>query len=139
MSFAALKEETYSLFNHYPFLYEIDNEDEYDQAMELMEELIDDDNENNYPLINLVSNSIEKWETNSKEFADFYNRQKEIDQAVATLKILIEQHNLTLDDFENEIGKKSYVSQILNGNKKLSIKHIRKLSERFDIPASYFI
>ena len=51
----------------------------------------------------------------------------------------MEQHNLNTNDFENEIGKKSMVSQVLSGGKSLSRKHIELLSKRFNIsPALFF-
>lgn len=139
MNYTALKVESYHLFHHYPFLSVIHNKKEYQEALVLVEELIDEDDEKNEPLIDLISRSIEKWEDNSEIFSEFNKRQDSIDPAIVALKILMAQHQLKISDFENEIGKKSYVSQILNGKKNLSLKHVRNLSERFNISASIFV
>lgn len=138
MSYAALKEESIHLFNEYPFLTSIRDGQGYEQALELIEELLED--EIKYEaLINLLTATIEKWESQSKLFSDFNQRQKDMDQGVAALKVIMDQYQLGTDDFHDEIGKKSYVSQILNGKRNLTLSHIRNLSHRFGIPASLFV
>ena len=62
-----------------------------------------------------------------------------MDKGIATLKVIMDQYHLGTDDFHDEIGKKSYVSQILNGKRNLTLSHIRGLSRRFNIPASLFV
>ena len=42
MSYAALKEESVHLFNEYPFLTSIRDEQDYKQALELIEELLEE-------------------------------------------------------------------------------------------------
>ena len=90
-------------------------------------------------MINLLTATIEKWESQSELFSDFNQRQKDMDQGVATLKVIMDQYQLGTDDFHDEIGKKSYVSQILNGKRNLTLNHIRGLSRRFDISSSLFV
>ncbi len=138
MSYAALKEESVHLFNEYPFLTSIRNEQGYKQALELVEELLEDDIKYE-ALICLLTDTIEKWETQSELFSDFNQRQEEMDKGVAALRVVMDQYQLSLDDFHDEIGKKSYVSQILNGKRGLTLNHIRNLSHRFGIPASLFV
>ena len=138
MSYAALKEESVHLFNEYPFLTSIRDEQDYNQAIELIEELLDDDIKYE-ALVNLLTDTIEKWESQSELFSDFNQRQEEMDKGIATLKVIMDQYHLGTDDFHDEIGKKSYVSQILNGKRNLTLSHIRSLSRRFDIPASLFV
>ena len=65
----------------------------------------------------------------------FQQRRKTI---VATLKVLIDQHSLKTSDIDNEVGKKSMVSQVLSGKKRLSRDHIERLAARFDISATLF-
>lgn len=138
MSYAELKEESVHLFNEYPFLTSIRDEQEYEQAIELIEELLEDDIKYE-ALINLLTDTIEKWESQSELFSDFNQRQEEIDKGIATLKVIMDQHQLGTDDFHDEIGKKSYVSQILNGKRNLTLNHIRSLSRRFGIQGSLFV
>ncbi len=63
---------------------------------------------------------------------------EELDSGVAMLRVLMDQHNLKTHDFEEEIGGKSLVSQILNGKKNLTKNHITALSNRFHISPSLF-
>lgn len=53
-------------------------------------------------------------------FTEFNQGSLGGDPAVATLKVLMDQHNLNTTDFKNEIGGKSMVSQVLNGGKQLT-------------------
>lgn len=63
-----------------------------------------------------------------------------MDSGVALLKTLMEQHQLKAEDLKSELGSKSLVSMILNGSRKLTVKHIEALSRRFGIsPALFFI
>jgi len=51
----------------------------------------------------------------------------------------MEQHNLTVSGFKDEIGSKSLVSMILNGKINLTKEHIAKLSRRFSLnPVVFF-
>ncbi|PKM19648.1 MAG: transcriptional regulator [Gammaproteobacteria bacterium HGW-Gammaproteobacteria-15] len=55
------------------------------------------------------------------------------------LQRLIDQHDLTLNDFQQESGGKSLVSKILSGKRSLTLGHIRALSKRVGIPAAMFV
>ena len=70
MTYAALKNTAKRLSDQASFLVEIANEDEYEQALVLMDELIDD-YDNQRVLIELLSKSIERWEESSQSFSDF--------------------------------------------------------------------
>ena len=87
-------------------------DDEYEQAIALMDELIDD-YENQTVVIELLSKSISRWEYVSEGFAEFNNRIAEGDPDVSVLRILIDQYNLGVADLP-EIGSKSLVSKTLN-------------------------
>jgi HTH-type transcriptional regulator/antitoxin HigA len=120
------------------FILKINNEDDHAQALALMEQLIED-YEQHEPLIDMLCISIEKYEDSAEEFKDFNDRLKQLNSGVAALSVLMDQHNLNTTDFENEIGKKSLVSLILNEKRPLNLNHIRKLSERFNVPPQVFI
>jgi HTH-type transcriptional regulator/antitoxin HigA len=51
----------------------------------------------------------------------------------------MDQYQLTQSDFENEIGKKSLVSRILNGQRTLTLDHMRALAKGFGLPVSAFV
>lgn len=122
----------------FPLAREICNAREHMQALEQIEALLED-YETNCIVIEALSASIERYEASADEFKAFNQRQTAIDPAISTLRLLMEQHNLNTTDFENEIGKKSLVSQILNGHKQLTRRHIENLAARFAIsPALFF-
>ena len=134
----AIEEKADSLFGEASFLSEICNIADYEDALALMDELIDD-YENNRPLIELLSNSIQRWEDRSEVFSEFNERINSEDPAVATLRLLMSQYQLGGSDLP-EIGSKSLVSKILNQcGRQLTRQHIAALSERFEIsPALFF-
>ncbi|WP_395339304.1 helix-turn-helix domain-containing protein [Ningiella sp. W23] len=121
-----------------PVLREITNQQDHDQALALMEELIED-YDTNLVAIEALSNSIARYEADAVSFSEFNQRGLGGDPAVATLKVLMDQHNLNTTDFKNEIGGKSMVSQVLSGGKRLTRDHIERLAMRFGLsPALFF-
>ena len=121
-----------------PILTGISSASEHRQALALMDELIEQYDEN-LILIEALGNAITRYEDESVRFEAFNHRQGEIDTAVATLKVLMDQYGLNTTDFENEIGKKSIVSQVLAGKKNLTREHIMNLAHRFGVsPAVFF-
>ena len=137
MSFSALKKTAKRLQDQAGFLIEISDEKEYDKALLLMDELIDD-YDNQLVLIELLSKSIEQWESASDQFAEFNQRIDKANPAVSTLRLLMDQHKLGVGDLP-EIGSKSYVSKIMNGrDRQLTKQHIEALSKRFQVSAALF-
>ncbi len=121
-----------------PILREILSDKDHEQALALMEELIED-YDTNLVAIEALSNSIARYEEEAVSFTEFNNRTDSGDPAVATLKVLMDQHGLNTTDFKNEIGGKSMVSQVLNGGKRLTRDHIERLAKRFGVsPALFF-
>ena len=138
MNFLEVKEQANILFSHAEFLVHIKNKEEYERALSLMDELIEE-----YSLykslIDVLSSSIEEWENSSSEFSEFNSDIKQMDSGVAVLRTLMQQYGLKTSDFKNEIGGKSMVSMVLNGSRMLSRPHIQALSTRFHIsPAIFF-
>jgi HTH-type transcriptional regulator/antitoxin HigA len=138
MNFAAVKDKAKALFEEASFISEIRNEADYENALALMDELIEDYDENRI-LIGVLANSIEVWENTAPEFEAFNRRIAQLDDGVAVLRTLIDQYQLKADDLKNEIGSRSLVSMILNGSRKLTREHIQALSLRFGLnPAVFF-
>ncbi|WP_318371884.1 helix-turn-helix domain-containing protein [Enterobacter sp.] len=126
-----------SLASITPLLGGNTTEKDYREALQLVEHLLETDEDN--VLVDILSRKIEEYEDNAPQFAQFNERIASLPGGVAVLRVLIDQHGLTLSDFENEIGKKSMVSLILNGKRSLTLEHVRKLSARFGIsPALFF-
>ena len=55
------------------------------------------------------------------------------------LKYLMDQHGLTRVDLVPILGTASRVSEVLNGKRELSMSMVRKLRDRFHIPADLLI
>lgn len=137
-NFNQVKSTAQELFSMASFVSHIANESEYHQALELMEELIEE-YDLYKPLIEVLSVSIERWEDNSEEFVDFNARIANLDGGVATLRTIMDQYQLKADDLKDVIGGKSLVSMILSGTRKLTKEHIQALSNRYNIsPAQFF-
>lgn len=137
MNHAALKNTAQQLSEQAGFLVEITSHEEYEEALVLMEELIDD-YDNQLVLIELLTHSIARWEEGSDDFAEFNARINREDPAISVLRLLMDQHELGVADLP-EIGSKSLVSKILNQHRQLTREHIEALSQRFKIsPALFF-
>ena len=70
MSYAALKKTAQRLSDQASFVVEITDDNEYEQAMALMDELIDD-YDNHLLLIELLCQFIDRWENASPAIAAF--------------------------------------------------------------------
>lgn len=121
-----------------PFIAHIETQGDYQQALELMDQLVDDYDANKL-LIEILAASIERWEDQAPEFSDFNAAVAATDRGVAVLKTLMAQHGLGVADLP-ELGSKGNVSKILNGaeGKKLTRKHMEALGRRFGVPPVLF-
>ena len=123
-------------------LLNISNEAEYEEALAVIETLLeqasDDPRDTLNGLIELISRAIAVYEAEDPALVQF---EKDADVAapdVAMLRLLMTQHQLTGSDFP-EIGDKTLVSKILSGERNLTKQHIEKLSKRFHVdPALFF-
>ena len=137
MNFATVKDQAAELFFNAPFLNQIENEKDYNDALALLDELVED-YDRFRPLIELLATAIAHWEEQAPEFTEFNQRVADLDDGVAVLCTLMDQHHLKASDLEAEIGGKSLVSMILNGNRQLTRSHIQALSARFHVNPSVF-
>lgn len=122
-----------------PYIARINHQDDYERALTLMDELVDD-YDTNKQLIELLETSIERWEDGAYEFADLNKAVAGIEPGIAALKTLMSQHRLGAADLP-ELGSKSNVSKLLNAakGKRLTRQHIEALSKRFGVsPALFF-
>ncbi|MBE3902425.1 helix-turn-helix domain-containing protein [Vibrio parahaemolyticus] len=138
MNIARMKEFSNQMVEVMPWINGISTSEEYNELIKLMDELVED-YEDNHVLIDLLFPIIEKYESEADEFQEFNKAVDALDPGLAMLRVIIDQNDMTLSDFKDEIGAKSSVSMILNGTRSLTLRHIRALSERFNIPAYMFI
>jgi HTH-type transcriptional regulator/antitoxin HigA len=76
-----------------PFVAHIEIQNDYERALEMMDQLVAD-YEANKPLIEILAVSIERWEDQATEFSDFNTAVAETDRGIAVLKTLMAQHGL---------------------------------------------
>lgn len=137
MRLSTIKKKAHELFDEASFLAHINNQDEYEQALEALDALMDD-YDNNIPLIDILSASIERWEESAEEFSEFNKRISSLQADHVVLKTIMEQYHLGVADFP-EIGSKSLISKIINNKRHLTKEHIAALSQRFKLnPALFF-
>jgi len=120
----------------------IETESGYHGALEALETILEsasdtlDDPLN--PLIELLSNAIEKYEAQDQELMAFVAESDAMPADIALLKTLMQNHNLKGGDLP-EVGDKTMVSKVLNGKRPLTRSAIERLASRFDIsPAMFF-
>lgn len=141
MTAVAFKDTCYSFAQVAgPYLY-INDEQHYDEALELIESFLEEAEDSpDDPLnavIELLSRAIESYENKNIELTAFEKRSAAQPSDLAMLRFLMDQHNLGTADLP-EIGSKSMVSRVLSGERSLNKNHIKALSERYNISPSLF-
>lgn len=117
---------------------DIESKEDYDTAMEIMDAVTNDYDDNLSVIVDLIVPKIVAYEDSLEELKEFNARVSDMEPGSTMLRLLMEHHNLKTTDFKNEIGVKSVVSMIANGKRKLTVEHIRNLSSRFKINPSLF-
>jgi HTH-type transcriptional regulator / antitoxin HigA len=110
------------------------NDKEYKRILAFVDELMDwlrlYEDGHAASLLSLIARNIEAYES------QHYPTEKV--SPVKMLKFLMSEHGLGQSDLP-EIGSQSLVSKILNGERQLTLEHIRNLSKRFGVsPAVFF-
>lgn len=84
-----------------------------------------------------LSGLIKAMARASKEYEENY-MAKQQGSALLALKYLIKLHGIKQSELK-EIGSQGVVSEVLNGKRSLTLRHIRKLSKKFNVSPSVFI
>lgn len=109
--------------------------EDYDVLVIYLDELLDmvGDNERHplMGLVDIVSDQIMAYE------AEYH--QEPLGSGLDALRFLMQEHGLTQSDLKQEIGSQGVVSEILNGRRKLTVKHIKNLASRFQVSPETFI
>ena len=123
-------------------LRHIQTEEDYHNALETVEHLLISLDETGQDplndLIDIISKAIEAYETRQPVIQDFVAKYNDYPKGISILRVLMDQYGLGVNDFQKEIGSKSYVSMIMNEERQLSKKHIEKLCKRFNISPELF-
>ena len=109
-------------------------EADYDRAVtrlnELLDEVGDDATHPLYWLMDTLGTLVHAYEVEHVEMPQA--------SGVDALQYLMEEHSLTQSDLP-EVGSQGVVSEILRGKRRLNIRQIRALSERFGVSPAVFI
>ncbi len=121
----------------------IQTEKDYEYALNLVEYLIggaeDSEKDPINDLITIISNSIREYESKQDNIVKFDEFSEKMEPGISMLRHLIDQYQLKMSDFKEEIGSKPLVSMILHGKRSLTKDHIANLSKRFQVsPALFF-
>lgn len=92
-----------------------------------------DDYDGNKQQIDQLALLIEQYESTSSIFADFDQRVADISPSQALLSVLLEQHNLTVEDFAESVGNSEQVVGVLEGKQSLTLQQLLALSKQFGI------
>jgi HTH-type transcriptional regulator/antitoxin HigA len=115
-------------------LHAIRTDADYDKAVTVLNQLLDAGAADELSPLADLTNALGSL---IGDFEDVNNSPQEVAPA-ATLRFLMEQHNLTQSDLP-EIGSQGVVSEILRGKRDLNVRQIKKLAGRFHVPAAVFI
>ena len=115
-------------------LLQIQNEDEYDSAVERLNALVDevgtDQQHPLYSLLDTLGTVVHAYEEKHHPMPNV--------KGPAVLRFLMKEHGLTQSHL-TEVGSQGVVSEILTGKRELNVRHIRALSKRFNVSPSVFI
>ena len=115
-------------------IFSVRDENEYDKAVETLNALIDevgtDEEHPLYELLDTLGTVIHAYEEKHYPVPGC--------SGVEALKFLMEEHQLEPKDLPN-LGSSDTVLEILNGDRDLTVTHIRTLAERFQISPAVFV
>ena len=115
-------------------LFSIRDEKEYDKAITTLNALIDevgaDEQHPLYELLDTLGTVIHAYEEKHHPIPEC--------SGIEVLKFLMEEHQLEPTDLP-ELGPPDIVLEILNGERDLTVTHIRTLAGRFQVTSAVFI
>ena len=115
-------------------LLSIRNEREYDRAVQLMNQLVDEIGDNQrHPLYGL----LDTLGTLLHSYEEVHHPLPHVD-GVEMLRYLMEEHGLRQADLP-EVGSQGVVSEILSGCRELNTRQIRALAHRFAVSPAVFL
>ena len=115
-------------------LLSLRNEREYNTAVKRLNELLDEigDNEKHplYGLLDTLGSLIHVYEEVHFPLPDVSGPE--------VLRYLMDENGLTQSDLP-EVGSQGVISEILNGKRRLNVRQIRLLAERFHVSSAVFV
>ena len=117
-----------------PLLNAPESEDDYDALVAALDELLElvgDDEQ--HPLASLASHMGELIE----QYDDAHRPMPEV-RGADMLRHLMQWHGLDQSSLP-DVGTQSVISEILNGKRRLNVRQIKALTQRFGLPADLFL
>jgi HTH-type transcriptional regulator/antitoxin HigA len=131
---ALLKQATEHWHYVAPLLTPPQTEDDYDALVEALDGLLDqtggDGTHELAALASQVGDLISAYDEAHYPIPEAPGHE--------VLRFLMNEHGLAQSDLP-EIGAQSVVSEILGGKRQLNVRHIRALTQRFNVPADVFL
>ena len=141
MTAEAFKQACHSFAEAAAPYFPIGDEAHYQEALALIESLLEEAEDTPGDPINAVidmlARSIESYENRHADLVEFETRAMGQPADLAMLRLLMAQHQLGTADLP-EIGSKSMVSRVLNGERGLNKNHIKALAARFGVNPGLF-
>ncbi|WP_016956894.1 helix-turn-helix domain-containing protein [Catenovulum agarivorans] len=109
----------------------IHNEQGLNLALTLLESLSEIDCEQNALLALLLDKLIQQIEVYQTQSQDILTANKK-------LAALMRQHNTKQKDLSH-IVPQSIISELVNGKRQLTLRHMQAFAEYFEVPVQYFI
>lgn len=117
----------------------IQNEKDYEEARQLLDQLIDEiGNNENHPLASMMyhlGNIIDDYEKTDEELGSLGKKG----DAISVIQFLMDQHGLKQMDLKDVFGSQGNVSEVLRGIRELNLKHVKKLAAKFNVDPAVFI
>lgn len=112
----------------------IRTEEQYRAAQERIDALLDREEltQEEQEYLTMPGMLVEAYEASIEDEEDYELRGVEL------IKTLLEEHGLRQKDLVDIFKTESIVSAVLNGHRSLTVEHIDKLSQRFNLPADLF-
>jgi HTH-type transcriptional regulator/antitoxin HigA len=117
-----------------PLLRKPKSEEDYDSLVRAVDEILEitggDEAHPLMSLVEIIGDWVEEWDHTHHPMAEASGEE--------VLGYMMREHGLTQSDLPG-VGTQSVVSEILNGKRKLNLRQIRWLAERFKVPVDVFI
>ncbi len=110
------------------------NRKEYEQKLDMMNELLKMDLPDEHPIssfVDLLGDIIDEYEKSNYE--EVSKLEEITTSSTDKIKHLMNEYHLKQIDLVDVLGSQGYVSDILNGKRELNLKHIKGLAKKFNI------
>jgi HTH-type transcriptional regulator / antitoxin HigA len=115
----------------------VQNEDEYDNAVQILDYLIDithgREDHPYTPLLHALGSLVSKYDEQVCRIDTSQTTPQEM------VRFLMDQHGLKQKDLVKEFGSQSLISEFLHGKRKLTVAQLTALTKRFSINPSVFL